>query len=225
MSEQPKNDWGGAVNPVSEPEQKELADRMVERLRAGDESALGDLFDLYHDRLLRLIDFRLDRSLHARVDPSDVLQDAYIDASQRISHFFSRESSSMAVWLRLIVLQRLQLVVRHHLLTDKRDVRREISVGRDTQSKPLGNIAQILADSITSPSAVVARNEAVEMVEKMLEEMSANDQEVLILRHFEQVPNDEVAEILGISVKAASNRYVRALSRLRDLIRKLENER
>ncbi len=223
MSGKVRDEWASALEPPpSEVQQRELASELVESLRGGDEHALSQLFSLYQDRLLRLIDFRLDRSLHSRVDPVDVLQDAYIDASQRVPHFLSRESSSISVWLRLIVLQRLQLVVRHHLLTDKRDVRKEASFGRVSEGQPLGNIVELLADSITSPSAVVARTEAVGMVEQMLEAMSSTDREVLVLRHFEQVPNDEVAEILGISVKAASNRYVRALERLKDLIQAIE---
>ncbi len=223
MSGEARDDWAAVLEtPSSEARQRELADELVEKLRAGDERALAHLFSLYQDRLLRLIDFRLDRTLHSRVDPVDILQDAYIDASQRISHFLSRESATISVWLRLVVLQRLQLVVRHHLLTDKRDVRKEMSIGRALDGQPFDNIGQALADSITSPSAAVSRTETVSMVEQMLESMSATDREVLVLRHFEQVTNDEVAEILGISVKAASNRYVRALQRLKDLIQVIE---
>ena len=199
------------------------ADSLVERLRSGDRAALAELFELYRDRLLRLIDVRLDRKTLARVDSADVLQDAFIDAASRLDHFFSRPDGSIGVWLRLIVLQRIQLVVRHHLLTGKRDARREVAFGGETGSMPVGGIAQLLADSITSPSQVMARGEAVSMVEELLEEMSDTDREVLMLRHFEQITNEEVAEILGISTKAASNRYIRALKRLQTLIHTVES--
>lgn len=226
MSGDVRDDWTAELDqPISEARQKELADQLVERLRSGDDRALGQLFELYEDRLYRLIDFRLDRSLHSRVDPDDILQDAYIDASKRIEHFLSREDATISVWLRLIVMQRLQLAVRHHLLTDKRDVRKEVSMERPSDcSAHRAGLAQLLADSITSPSAAVARSEAVGMIEQMLDAMSETDREVLVLRHFELVPNDEVAEILGISVKAASNRYVRALTRLKDLIQRMEGQ-
>lgn len=218
------DDWASNGEVVqSESQQREVADALVERLRGGDEQALAELFSLYQDRLLRLIDVRLDRKTLARVDPVDVLQDAFLDASDRVGHFFSRPDSSIAVWLRLIVLQRIQLVVRHHLLTSKRDARKEVSFGGDNGSQSFGGVAHMLADSITSPSAVVSRSEAVSMVEQLLEEMSHKDREVLILRHFEHLPNEEVAEILGISIKAASNRYVRALGRLQTLIKKVES--
>lgn len=218
-----KDDWiSGAAAPLPESTLREVAEVLLERLRSGEEHALAALFELYHDRFVRLVEFRLDHKLRTRVDPTDVLQEAYIDASKRLDHFFSRESSSISVWLRLIVLQRLQLMVRHHLLTDKRDARREVSIGKAAGSNEFNDLAHLLADSITSPSTALQRSESVVLVERMLGSLSATDREVLMLRHFEQIPNDEVAEILGISVKAASNRYVRALSKLKDLLKTFE---
>ena len=206
----------------SEAEFRATATKMVDRLRVGDPNALADLFQLYHDRLYRLISIRLDRKLLARIDPSDLLQDAYIDASERIDHFLSREGSSIAVWLRLIVMQRIQLAVRHHLLTGKRDARRETPIFIESGSRVVCGLTDLLADSITSPSASIARREAVAGVVRLLQEMPKKDREVLILRHFEQIPNEEVAEVLDICVKAASNRYVRALARLQTLVEELE---
>ncbi|MGI9470021.1 MAG: sigma-70 family RNA polymerase sigma factor [Rubripirellula sp.] len=218
-----KDDWtSGTTAPLSDTTLREVAEVLVEKLRRGDDHALAALFELYHDRFVRLVEFRLNHKLRTRLDSSDILQEAYIDASKRLDHFFSRESASISVWLRLIVLQRLQLMVRHHLLTDKRDARREVSIGRAAGSNEFNDIAHLLADSLTSPSTALQRSESVTLVEQMLETLSATDREVLLLRHFEQVPNDEVAEILGISVKAASNRYVRALSKLKDLLKTFE---
>ena len=87
-------------------------------------------------------------------------------------------------------------------------------MGKAAGSNEFNDLAHLLADSITSPSTALQRSESVVLVERMLESLSDTDREVLMLRHFAQIPNDEVAEILGISVKAASNRYVRALSKL-----------
>lgn len=196
----------------------ESSEYQVQRLRNGDSTALAELFSIYRDRLLRLIDIRMDPMLYSRVDPSDVLQEAYLDASTRIVNFLEREDATIGVWLRLIVLQRLQLVARHHLLTEKRDARREVSIGQEATSRPNGGLARLLADSITSPSAAIARDEAVDMVDEMLQQMPANDRDVLTMRHFEMLTNDEVAEVLGLSVTAASNRYVRALARLKEMV-------
>ena len=212
------DEWSNRDEPsLTDAQQRERASGLAKRLRGGDTQALAELFTLYQDRLVRLIDFRLDRNLHSRVDPADVLQEAYIDASERVSQF-AAGNFSIALWLRLIVLQRVQLVVRYHLLTGKRDARKEAFVGQQDESRSSEGIADLLVDSITSPSSAAARAEMVALAEQMLETMSPTDREVLILRHFEQLPNDEIAEVLGISAKAASIRYVRALGRLKSLI-------
>ena len=191
---------------------------MLSRLQAGDHDALAELFSLYGDRFQRLVDVRLHWSLRGRLDVSDVLQEAYLDARDRLDHFFSREDGSIFIWLRLIVLQRLQLLERFHLQTSKRDAFREVRLNRGSPTGSQGSLSQSLIASITSPSAVAVREEAVAMVDRLLSGMDPIDREILTLRHFEQLPNNEVAEILGIGVTAASNRYVRAIRRLKDLI-------
>ena len=206
------------ADPLTEAQREQLIEDLIGRLRTGDEKALAELFALHQDRFLRMIHFRLDPNLRSRVDPLDVLQDAYIDADQRLHTFLARGDATIGVWLRLIVLQRLQMVVRHHLLTTKRDARKEITLDLRDDSQQFNRIAEMLADSITSPSDALARDDAVKLVEQMLSEIPLVDREVLVLRHFEQLTNDEVAEILKISRTAASNRYVRALRRMQSLI-------
>ncbi|GIW97563.1 MAG: hypothetical protein KatS3mg111_0896 [Pirellulaceae bacterium] len=190
---------------------------LVQRLRQGDLQALGELFDYYQEPLLRAIEARMHWSLPARIDPLDILQDAYIDASQRLPHFLSRPDSSIAIWLRLIVLQRLQLTVRHHLMTGKRDARREVSMHRPERAvrSRTSSPEDWLCDSLTSPSQAVMRDETSDRLRRILRQMSRTDCEILMLRHFELLSNEEAAQVLGISPKAASNRYVRALERLR----------
>jgi RNA polymerase sigma-70 factor (ECF subfamily) len=75
-----------------------------------------------------------------------------------------------------------------------------------------------LADSLTSPSQCAVRNEAVGQLRTALQDLGETDREVLVLRHLEQLSNNEVAEILGIDKYAASKRYVRALERLRNVM-------
>ncbi|MCA9049560.1 MAG: sigma-70 family RNA polymerase sigma factor [Planctomycetaceae bacterium] len=200
---------GGSPLPLGELS-NDVAE-IVERLRNGVPAALAELFMRFQDRLLRLIDVRLDRRLRPRIDPDDVLQEAYVDASQRIDDFLNRDRSNPAIWLRLIVLQRLQLTVRRHLLTGKRDARREISFRDDSGSQPGFG----LAGSVTSPSMAASRSEALLRIEQLLGQLPETDREILLLRHFEQVTNEEAAEILGISGKAANNRYARAIARLK----------
>lgn len=190
----------------------------MRRLRDGEHDALAELFSLFNDKFQRLIDVRLHWSLRGRLDVSDVLQESYLDARDRLAHFFSREDSSIFVWLRLVVLQRLQLLERFHLAASKRDAFREVRLNGDNRSGISSNLSHSLAASITSPSAAAVREESVALVDRLLAEMEPIDREVLTLRHFEQLANNEVAEILGVGVTAASNRYVRALRRLKEMV-------
>ena len=192
-------------------------DDLVRRLKAGEESALADLFSLFNERFHRLIDVRMHKMLRGRLDVGDVLQESYLDARDRLDHFFSRENSSIFVWLRLIVLQRLQLLQRFHLGASKRDAYREIRLADEDQSSVFSH-SPVLAASITSPSGVAVREEAVAFISRLLAKMEPIDREILILRHFEQLSNSHAAEVLGIGVTAANNRHVRALQRLKQLI-------
>jgi RNA polymerase sigma-70 factor (ECF subfamily) len=190
---------------------------LLTRLRAGDQSALGELFDRHRDRLRRMVQFRLDRRLAGRVSASDVLQEAYIDALKRAEHFFEKPDQSFYGWLRLVVGQRLADVHREHLAL-KRNAGQDVSIHPVGQATDSGCIAAFLMGNLSSPSGVAAKNETLARLEAALEQMDPLDREVLVLRHFEELSNTETAELLGIQPPAASKRYVRALARLKDML-------
>lgn len=198
------------------------ASELVSRLKNGDDQALAHVFSLYRERLKRMVEFRIDRRLQGRVDSSDVLQEAYIDAAQRLRHFLAKPNMSLFVWLRQITTQRLIDIHRLHLGAQLRDAKQEVQLfGRDGSAATSASLAAGLLAQLTSPSQLAARAELVEQVEKALENMDAIDREVLAMRHFEELTNNEVAEVLGLSKAAASNRYVRALARLKDILAKI----
>ncbi len=195
-----------------------LADELVAQLLEGNEQVLADLFSQHRDRLWRMVNFRLDRRLAGRVDADDILQEAYLAASQRIRHYLENPSKSFFVWLRLITRQTLVDVHRRHLGAKMR------SAGRETANHPgypmatsISLVAQLLG-SMTSPSQAVVKAEMTRQLEVAIEEMDPIDREVLALRHFEELTNSEVAEWLDIQQKAASIRYVRAVTRLKDIL-------
>lgn len=192
---------------------------LTERLRNGEESALAGLFDRHQQRLWRLIDFRMDPRLRARVEPDDILQEAYLAAHKRIRHFAEEGFQSAFLWLRLIALQTLIDVHRRHIGAQRRDARREVALqGAKFPQSTSASLAIQLVGHETSPSQKAIRNEFTEEVERIIATMDAIDQEILALRHFEELTNGEVARVLGIQEKAASIRYVRALKRLKDLL-------
>lgn len=186
------------------------------RLRQGDLLALTEAFSLHRERLGRLIGFRMDRRLAGRLDPEDVLQEAFIDAERRLSHFRSDHAQSVFIWLRLVCLQTLTNVFRRHLQTSQRDAAREVSCNQPAFGQSTSySIAQHLAADLTSPSQAVARDELSAQLTAALSRLSEVDQEIIALRHFEDLSNAEVAGILNITSTAASNRYVRAIARLK----------
>lgn len=196
----------------------EEPDELACRLKRGDREALATLFAEHRDRLWRMVNFRMDRRLTGRVDPDDVLQEAYLAAASRLEHY-GDGSFSPFVWLRMILMQTLTDVHRHHLGTQMRDADREVGVGgcRYPQTTSASLAAQFVGH-FTSPSRAAVRAEMLGLVEQAVAAMEPLDQEVLALRHFEELTNREVAEILGIQQKAASIRYVRAIKRLRGVL-------
>ncbi|QDT12524.1 sigma-70 family RNA polymerase sigma factor [Planctomycetes bacterium K23_9] len=198
---------------------------VLQRLRDDGEQVLADTFAANRERFWYLVTFRLDRRIAARVDADDVLQEAYVAATKRLPHYLKQPDFSLFVWLRLIVSQTLIDVHRRHLGAEMRSAGREISLGgpKFPESTSVSLAGQI-ALSQTSPSGAAMRDEAAASLATAIEQMSELDQETIALRHFEGLTNTEAAEVLGISVTAASNRYVRALSRLREILEQIESD-
>ncbi len=192
---------------------------LLTRLRKGDQDALARLFDQFRPQLRRMVDLRLDPRLSPRVAPSDVLQEAYVDALTRFEHFFDREGMSFYVWLRLVVNQSLVDMHRRHLGARMRDAAKEANVGWAHATSV--SLARHLVAQMDTPSQVMRQDEALSQVQSALESLEPLDREILTLRHFEEMTNNEVAELLGLQKAAASNRYVRALGRLREVLAKV----
>jgi len=194
-------------------------DVLLRSLRDGDKTAFGELFSEYRQRLFHIVSVRMDRRLAGRVDADDVLQEVFLDASMRLEHFIDHPSGSFFIWLRLVTTQTMTNIFRRHLDVKMRDARRDISIHTgQTFETPTMPIAMQLLGRLTSPSRAAIREETVQQVERAIQSMKEMDREIIILRHFEQLENKEIAEVLGIHEKAASIRYVRAIARLKDLV-------
>ncbi len=192
-------------------------DDMRERLIGGDQQALAELLALHRQRLWRVAHFRTDAQLSSRIDPDDILQDAFLDASRRLHHYSAASPYSPFVWLRMIVAQTLSDAHRRHLGTQQRDARREARTpAGGSPDDTVVSIAHFLIGHFTSPSMAAVKTEQSEKIREIVARMGATDREVLALRHFEELTNSEVAEVLGITQKTASIRYVRAIIRLKD---------
>lgn len=189
----------------------------LEMLKSGDADAIAEVFSRHRDKLQRMVRFRLDRRLYGRVDTADVLQDVWLETSRRIEDYTSNPAVPFFVWVRQLAYQIIIDLHRRHLGAQKRNVSQEVSIGKSNCDTSVSIAAQ-LAGNLTSPSNVAMRGERLARLREALDGMDEVDREVLALRHFEELGNNEVAEILGIQKTAASNRYVRALKRLKQVL-------
>jgi RNA polymerase sigma-70 factor (ECF subfamily) len=209
--------------PIEGEASDEQVAELTDRLARGDAEALASLFSLSWDRLHRMIHFRLDPRLRGRVDPDDILQEAYLAARQRIDSFAAEKSNSVFVWLRLIVGQTMIDVYRRHLGSKMRDAKQEVSMQKF--ASPMASSVSMsmhLLGGLTSPSQAAAKAEVADLLDEVLADMEPIDREILVLRHFEELSNKEVAELLQIQRSTASNRYVRALQRLKTIVSRIE---
>src|SRR5262249_34670923 len=162
------------------------------------DAAWRSLLDEYHDRLRRMVALRLDPRLQGRVDPSDVLQETYLEASKQLADYLRDPALPFFLWLRQLAGHRLYKLHRHHLGTRIRDAGREVSLYRGAlpEASSVALAAQLLGRECR-PSEAVARAELKLRLQDALNRMDALDREVLTLRHFEQLTSAEVARELG----------------------------
>jgi RNA polymerase sigma-70 factor (ECF subfamily) len=194
-------------------------DEIMRRASAGDPHALAELFALHRARLRRMVRLRLDRRLQGRVDPSDVLQEAQLDVLRRAAAYAADPRLPPFLWLRLITGQRLMALHRRHLGAQMRNPGQEISLHRGALPQATSvSLAEMLLGQLTSPTQAAQRAEVRVLLQEALNDMDSLDREVLTLRHFEELSNAEVAQVLSLTKTAASNRYIRALERLREIL-------
>src|SRR5207245_816954 len=193
-----------------EPDTEELIDRVAH----GDGAARQQLLARHRARLRQVIAVRLDRRLAARVDPSDVVQEALAEASRRLDDYLLRPSLPFFAWLRQLAWDRLVEVHRLHLQAERRSVIREEPAAMDLSDESALHLAERLVDSGTSPSGRLMREELRDRVRSALVRLSDRDREVLVMRHLEQLSTEEVAAVLGIGEGAVKVRLLRALERL-----------
>lgn len=201
-------------------EENEHSLALIRQAQAGDEAALALLFEQYRQRLRRMIQLRLDRRVQGRVNPSDVLQEAFIDLAKQLDNYAKDPQLPFFVWVRRLTGNRLANVHRHHLGTAKRDAAREVTLyrGRMPQATSVALASQLIGNS-TSAAGKFLKAEKQLKLQEILNAMDEEDREVLAMRHFEQLSNHEVAQILELTEAAAGMRHLRAFRKLRSALR------
>jgi RNA polymerase sigma-70 factor, ECF subfamily len=194
-------------------------DQLLRRAAQGDHQGWGALLERHRQRLRRMVAFRLDQRLQGRLDASDVIQEAYLDASARLPEYLRQPSMPFFLWLRFLTGQKLLELHRRHLGAQMRDAGREVSLYRG--SLPATSSAALAAQLLghdTRPSEAAIRAERKIRLQEALNRMGPLDREVLALRHFEHLNNSEAAQVLGLQEAAASKRYIRALKKLKEIL-------
>lgn len=180
---------------------------LLQRLAAGDTSALDDLLRRHRPYLIRLVSARITPDLAARVDASDIIQEAQLEIANRIDDYLAQRPTSFRVWVRGQVLDKFIDHWRRHVSAGKRSTQREECINDSSMA-----IARTLFTE--TPSQLLQQQETVNRIRSLIEELSPNDREILTLRHAENLTGVEAAEILGIDPNTARQRFGRALRRL-----------
>src|SRR5262245_10427971 len=154
---------------------------LLERARQGDRQAFEQLFARYRSYLCRVVELRIDPQLRLRIDPSDVVQDAQLEAFRRLADYLERQPMPFRLWLHKTVSERLARLRRDHVETARRSVKRE--VGRSDEAS-LSLLQGLMAHGST-PSQRVSRDELARRVRPALAQLSESDQEVVLLRTFD----------------------------------------
>src|SRR5262245_17463769 len=187
---------------------------LLERARQGDRQAFERLFAQYRAYLRRVVELRIDARLRLRLDPSDVVQDAQLEAFRRLADYLERRPMPFRLWLRKTVSERLARLRRDHIGAARRSLRREVGL---TDGASLALLQGATASGST-PSQRVSDEELARRVRQAMARLSEADQEVLLMRTFEGLPFEEVGCLLGIESATARKRYGRALVRLQSLL-------
>lgn len=193
--------------------------RSVRRTAEEDARAREALFAEHCERLKRVVRIRIHPRLHGRIDESDVVQEVLLEASRQLTEHAQDPPLSFFLWLRQIATHKLVDLHRRHLGAARRDARLEVSLhGAVSPAATSAALAAQLLAGLTSPSSAAIKKETRRLVQEALQSMDPIDCEVLMLRHFERLTNGEAAHVLEISESACSNRYVRALARLKKIL-------
>jgi RNA polymerase sigma-70 factor (ECF subfamily) len=200
-------------------------EQLLSRVRQGGSDAADELLARHRAALRNLVAARLDQKLARRVDASDVVQDVLLEASQRLPEYLKTAALPFANWLRQIACDRMIDLHRRHRVAARRSIDREQPARQarfdDASSRDL--LAQ-LSDPQLTPAAQALRAEMRERFLDAIDQLAEDDREILLMRHFEQLSNSQAAVLLGLSEAAAGMRHLRALRRLRDLLRENTGE-
>lgn len=192
---------------------------LVEGARGGDAAAVNRLLERHRAALRRMVDMRIDPVLERRVDASDIVQEVLVEANRRLSDYLQAEPMPFHLWLRSLARDRLIDAHRRHRVAARRSIDREqpLAAKRAPDRSTLELIDELCDPGLT-PAAAALREEMAAQFREALDQLSETDREIVLMRHFEHLTNQEIAQALDLTEAAASMRYLRAIKRLRGVL-------
>jgi RNA polymerase sigma-70 factor, ECF subfamily len=206
---------------------REQTDEMLEQARTGNDAAVDRLLTEFREPLRRVIGLRLDPVLARRVDASDIVQDVLIEATQRLREYLKAPKMPFGLWLRHLAQDRIIDTHRRHRLAQRRSVDREQTIAKPawaSDESSAGLVAQLI-DTDRTPASEAIRQELARRLTEAVDQLGEDDREIILMRHTEQMSNQDVADALGLTEAAASMRYLRALRRLKSVLLPDGNEK
>lgn len=205
--------------------ESEKTEQLLSDARRGDERAINRLMERHRAAVRRLVQMRLDQKIQQRIDVSDVVQDVLVEANRRLRDYLSNPAMPFHLWLRHIARDRIIDAHRRHRQSAKRSVDREqprvLGARLDRSTQEL--VAQVCDQQLT-PAAAATQKELADRVEQGISQLNDQDAEIILMRHYEHLSNQEVAQAMGLTEPAASMRYLRAIRKLRGLLFREESE-
>jgi RNA polymerase sigma-70 factor (ECF subfamily) len=192
---------------------------LLDGARRGDDAARNALLERHREALRRMIGLRIDPVLRRRVDASDVVQEVLVDAHRRLTEYLASAGMPFQLWLRHLARDRLIDAHRRHRTAARRSIDRE----QPLESPRFGDesaldLAALARDRELTPAAAATHRELELRFYAAIESLDETDREIVLMRHFEHLSNQEAAQALGLSEPAAGMRYLRAMRRLRTLL-------
>ncbi len=197
----------------------EETQQLLQDAGAGDEQAVNRLMDRHRAALARMVQLRMDAAIAGRIDASDVVQDVLIEAHRRLADYLRDPPMPFHLWLRQLAKDQVIDMHRRHRTAQRRSVDREQRMtDRQFADRSSMDLAAMLKDQELTPAAATIRKELERRFLTALDELDDDDREIILMRHFEQLGNNETAEALGLSPAAAGMRHLRALRKLRAIL-------
>jgi RNA polymerase sigma-70 factor (ECF subfamily) len=195
-------------------------DVLIENAANGDASARQELLVRHRPRLKQMVAVHLDRRVSARLDPSDVVQEVFAEAIQKMAEFFRKRPLPFYPWLRQMAWEKLVKLHRRHIYSQRRSTDREVPLNVMFNDESSQALAERLLAKSGSAGKHLVQAELRARLRAVMDRLAERDREVLILRYLEQLSTREMAAVLGISEGAVKVRHLRALQRFRNLVGK-----